>query len=212
MSDQQQSLEAIQDIKKMMERSSRFLSLSGLSGVSAGIFALAGSLFGYRWIYDYYDRYEMRQAYSSVDFRYLKWDLVMLAMVILAAALLSAFYFTWRKAKRNNLPIWDHTSRKMLVNLFIPLITGGIFVFGLLHYNEWRFIAPVCLIFYGLALVNASKYTLSDIRYVGIIEIVLGLVNMWWIGYGLQFWAVGFGVLHIIYGTLMWWKYDRARL
>ena len=158
----------------MMERSSRFISLSGLSGVSAGIFALIGAFIAYKWIADYYDRYEMRQEYNAVDFRYLKWELVGLAMIVLAAALLSAFYFTWRKAKRNKLPIWDHTSRKMIVNLFIPLLTGGIFVFGLLHYNEWRFIAPVCLIFYGLALVNASKYTLSDIRYVGIIEIVLG--------------------------------------
>ncbi len=212
MSDQQQSLEAIQDIRKMMERSSRFLSLSGLSGVSAGVFALIGALIAYRWIYDYYDRYETRQAYNPVDFTYLKWDLIMLAMVVLLAALLSAFYFTWRKAKRNNLPIWDHTSRKMLINLFIPLLTGGIFVFGLLQYNEWRFIAPVCLIFYGLSLVNASKYTLSDIRYVGMLEIMLGLANMWWIHYGLHFWAVGFGVLHIVYGTLMWWKYDRAKL
>jgi hypothetical protein len=100
----------------------------------------------------------------------------------------------------------------MLINLFIPLLTGGIFVFGLLQYNEWRFIAPVCLIFYGLSLVNASKYTLSDIRYVGVLEIMLGLANMWWIHYGLHFWAVGFGVLHIVYGTLMWWKYDRAKL
>lgn len=212
MSDQQQSIEAIQDIRKMMERSSRFLSLSGLSGVSAGVFALIGALFAYRWIYDYYDRYELRQAYNPVDFTYLKWDLILLAMVVLMAALLSAFYFTWRKAKRNNLPIWDHTSRKMLINLFIPLLTGGIFVFGLLQYDEWRFIAPVCLIFYGLSLVNASKYTLSDIRYVGILEITLGLANMWWIHYGLYFWAVGFGVLHIVYGTLMWWKYDRVSL
>ena len=133
-----------------------------------------------------------------------------LAMVILAGAILSALYFTWKKARRNQLPIWDHTSRKLIINLCIPIITGGVFVFGLLQYNEWRFIAPACLIFYGLALVNASKYTLSEIRYVGIIEIILGLINMWWIGYGLYFWALGFGVIHIVYGMLMWWKYDRS--
>ena len=209
MLDQQQPIEAIQDIRKMMERSSRFISLSGLSGVAAGIFALIGAWFAYNWIHQYYLRYENRQGYDAHDFSKLTWNLVGLAMIILACALVSAFYFTWRKAKRNNLPVWDHTSRKLIINLSIPVITGGVFVFGLLHYNDWRFIAPACLIFYGLALVNASKYTLSDIRYVGMIEIILGLANMWWIGYGLYFWAVGFGVLHIIYGTLMWWKYDR---
>jgi hypothetical protein len=210
MSDQRQSLEAIQDIKKMMERSSRFISLSGLSGVSAGIIALIGSWFAYDLIYKYYGRYESRQSYDHHDFRQLTWNLVTLAMVILAGAILSALYFTWKKARRNQLPIWDHTSRKLIINLCIPIITGGVFVFGLLQYNEWRFIAPACLIFYGLALVNASKYTLSEIRYVGFIEIILGLINMWWIGYGLYFWALGFGVIHIVYGMLMWWKYDRS--
>ena len=192
-----------------MERSSRFISLSGLSGVAAGIFALIGAWFAYVRIEEYYVRYESRPGYDPKDFSQLTWNLVGLAMIILVCALLSAFYFTWRKAKRNNLPVWDHTSRKLIVNLAIPIITGGVFVFGLLNYNDWRFIAPACLIFYGLALVNASKYTLSDIRYVGMIEIILGLANMWWIGYGLYFWAVGFGILHIIYGTLMWWKYDK---
>lgn len=210
MTDQKQSLEAVQDIKKMMERSSRFISLSGLSGVSAGVFALIGTWFAYDWIYEYYSNEESSQSYYSPDFKQLTWNLTGLAVIILAAAILSALYFTWRKARRNKLPIWDHTSRKLLINLCIPIVAGGIFVFGLLQYSEWRFIAPVCLIFYGLALVNASKYTLSEIRYVGLIEIVLGLINMWWIGYGLYFWAAGFGILHIVYGTLMWWKYDRA--
>ena len=75
--------------------------------------------------------------------------------------------------------------------------------------DEWRFVAPACLIFYGLALVNASKYTLTDIRYLGYCEIILGLVNVVFIGYGLYFWAAGFGLLHIVYGTAMWWKYER---
>jgi len=210
MTEHMQPLEAIQDIKKMMERSSRFISLSGLSGVSAGICALIGVWFAYQWIYKYYIRYEERGGYDALDFTKLTWNLIGLAIVIFAGAILSALYFTWRKARRNKLPIWDHTSRKLIINLCIPIVAGGIFVFGMLHYSEWRFITPVCLIFYGLALVNASKYTLSDIRYVGLIEITLGLINMWWIGYGLYFWAAGFGILHIVYGTLMWWKYDRS--
>ena len=210
MNDRDQSLEAIQDIRKIMERSSRFISLSGLSGVSAGVCALIGSGFAYKLIGEYYQRYEMRNGYDAADFRVLVWNLLGLAMGILVAALLSAIYFTWRKARRNGLPIWDHTSRKLIINLFIPLFVGGIFVLGLLRYDEWRFIAPVCLIFYGLALVKASKYTLSEIRYVGFIEITLGLINMWWIGYGLYFWALGFGIVHILYGIVMWWKLDRG--
>jgi hypothetical protein len=105
-------------------------------------------------------------------------------------------------------PIWDHTSKKLLLNLLIPLAAGGMFVLGLLHYDDWRFVVPATLVFYGLALVNASKYTVSDIRYLGFLEIALGILGMWYIGYGLYFWAIGFGLLHIIYGLIMWWKYE----
>ncbi len=202
------SLETLQDIKRMMERSSRFISLSGLSGVSAGIFALVGAWVAHQWLADYYTRYNSRGEYGPDDFHALTWRFVMLAVIILTAALAFSFYFTWNKARKNKLPIWDHTSKKLLINLAIPLAAGGLFVTGLLYHSEWHFVAPACLIFYGLALVNASKYTLSDIRYIGILEILLGAVNMYYVEYSLYFWAIGFGLLQIVYGLIMWWKYD----
>ena len=202
------SLDTLQDIKRMMERSSRFISLSGLSGVSAGIFALAGAWVAHQWIGEYYSRYNSRGEYAMEDFHALKWRFLILAAIVLMASLLSSFYFTWKKARKNELPVWDHASKKLLVNLAIPLVAGGLFVMGLLYHSEWHFVSPACLIFYGLALVNASKYTLSDIRYIGILEIVLGAVNMYYADYSLYFWAIGFGLLHIIYGLIMWWKYD----
>jgi len=134
---------------------------------------------------------------------------MILAGIVLTAALMSAFYFTWRRANNNNLPVWDRSSRLLFVNMLIPLVSGGLLILAILRYNDWRFIAPLCLIFYGLALVNGSKYTLSDIRYLGISEIILGLINTQFIGYGLYFWAFGFGILHIIYGFIMWWKNER---
>jgi hypothetical protein len=123
----------------------------------------------------------------------------------------SAIYFTWRKARHNKLPVWDLTSRRMLINLFIPVATGGAFILGMLYHNIWQFVAPACLIFYGLGLVNASKYTLTDVRYVGILEIGLGIINLFYISYGLYFWAAGFGLLHIVYGIIMWWKYEKVQ-
>ena len=209
MDSQNPSLETLQDIKRIMERSSRFISLSGLSGVSAGICALAGAYLAGKYIRSHQDRYHNSMDYTNEDFRTLQWKLVLLAAIILIAALSSSFYFTWRKARKNGLPVWDHSSKKLLINLVIPLAAGGLFVMGLLYHNEWRFVAPACLIFYGLTLVNASKYTLSDIRSVGLLEILLGAVNMYYAEYGLYFWGIGFGLLHIIYGLIMWWKYDK---
>jgi hypothetical protein len=205
---QDQHLDALKDIRKMMQRSSRFISLSGLSGIAAGIWALIGAYFAYDWIAEYYNSYA-DQGYTNENFHSLKWNLFLLAGGVAGLALVSALYFTWRRAGKNKLPLWDHTTKQLVINTAIPMVVGGIFIIAMLQYSEWRFVSPACLIFYGLGLVNGSKYTLSDIRYLGFFEILLGLINTQFIGYGLYCWALGFGVLHIIYGFVMWWKYER---
>jgi hypothetical protein len=203
--------ETLRDIKRMMERSSRFISLSGLSGVSAGICALAGVWIALRWVDDYFRNANYDSAYGYlVDERHLlKERLLGLAAAVLVAALVSSTFFTWRKARRSGLPVWDFSSKKLAINMAIPLVVGALFVLALYIRLEWDMLAPACLVFYGLALVNASKYTLTDIRYLGIIEIVLGCVNLYYAQWGIYFWAIGFGVLHIVYGLFMWWKYER---
>ena len=209
--EQSQSLETLQDIKRMMERSSRFISLSGLSGVSAGLCALIGAYIAHTWILGYYgaNGYIEHHGYMRDGVNSLQWRLVTLAIGVLAAALITSTWFTWRKARKSKLPIWDHASKKLATNMAIPLAAGGFFVLGLIHYSDWFYVAPACLTFYGLALVNASKYTLTDIRYLGVLEIVLGCISMYYPHEGLYFWAAGFGVLHVIYGLFMWWKYER---
>ncbi len=208
----QQPAETLKDIKQIMERSSRFISLSGLSGIAAGTCALIGAWVGWKSLDGYYGSYNSRGIFSGDDFSALKIKLAGLAIIVFIVACASSFYFTWLRTKKQGLPLWDHTSRRLLWNMLVPLSAGAAFILAMLRYDEWRFVAPSSLIFYGLALVNASKYTLSDIRYLGYCEIILGLVNMLFIGYGLYFWATGFGVLHIFYGTIMWFKYERSPL
>ena len=210
MSVQNQHLDTLQDIRRMMKRSSKYLSLSGLSGIAAGCWALVGAYFAYDWITEYYNNYG--DAYSGAAFQKLKSSLLLLAAAVLAAAIMSAFFFTWRRASKNKLPLWDHTTKSLTINMLIPLVTGGLLILAMLRYNEWRFVGSLSLIFYGLALVNASKYTLNEIMYLGLSQIVLGLINTQYIVYSLYFWALGFGLLHIIYGFAMWWKNERHPL
>jgi hypothetical protein len=207
---QQDTLRDVKDIRRMMERSSRFISLSGLSGVAAGIFALIGAWIARYVIFkQYYSHYDELGHWDEEEFVKLKIQSLGLAAAVFVAAFLTAFYFTWRKSHKQGLSLWNHTSRRLFWNMLIPVVAGGLFILGMLQYNDWRFVAPACLVFYGLALVNASKYTLTDIRYLGYCEIIAGLVSMQWINYGIYFWAIGFGVLHIVYGIIMWWKYER---
>jgi hypothetical protein len=207
---QTDTLQDVRDIRKLMERSSRFISLSGLSGIAAGLVALAGAWVARSIIFqDYYVEYNERGGYNPQDFSTLRIRLLGLAVGVFGLSFLLAFYFTWRKSIKLGRSLWDHTSRRLFWNMVIPLAAGALFILAMLQHNEWRFVAPACLIFYGISLVNASKYTLTDIRYLGYCEIIVGLINTQFIGYGLYFWALGFGVLHILYGIIMWWKYER---
>ncbi len=205
------SLQDVRDIRKMMERSSRFTSLSGLSCVAAGICALAGAWLAHYLISGYYGDDLSRWEYSDQSFGSLRIQLLLTAAGTFGAALLGASFFTWRKAKRQGEKLGNHVSRKVFWSMAIPLVTGAIFTLGMLRYSEWRFVAPACLVFYGLALVNAGKYTVADIRYLGYCEIILGLINVLFIQHSFYFWALGFGVLHIIYGVVMWWKYEKGK-
>lgn len=212
MDKRNEQLEAIGEIRSLMERSSRFISLSGLSGVSAGIFALIGAAL----VFYYLDvqPFEGRRYYviDSESFIFglppLKF-MVLVAIGVFISALCSATFFTVRKAKRKGLKIWDRTSLRLMINMVIPLIAGGIFCLGLMYNHEFGLVAPATLVFYGLACINASKYTLNEIRNLGIAEVILGLFGMFQPGLGLELWAIGFGILHIAYGTLMYYKYDR---
>lgn len=213
MNEAQKLSNELQDIKQMMERSSRFISLSGLSGIAAGICALAGawfadSLINKQTVLDLRASATLPDAIVHGDF--LNSRLLQVALVTFVAAFLFAFMFTYRRSKKTNVPIWGTTAKRLMINVSIPMITGCIFLLALIKAGAYDFVAPGCLIFYGLGVLNASKYTLPETRYLGCCEIFLGLVSLYFKGDGLYFWAAGFGVLHIVYGIFMWWKYERS--
>ena len=131
-------------------------------------------------------------------------------MVVLILALVTGIWLTIRKSRKTGQSIWDKTARQLLVSMLIPLVAGGVLCLILMVRGFVSVIAPLTLIFYGLALVNGSKYTLSDIHTLGLLEIGLGLLAAIFMGYGLFFWAIGFGLFHIAYGFLMYRKYDRG--
>jgi hypothetical protein len=212
MDNQKEQLEAIRDIRNLMERSSRFLSLSGLAGIVIGIAAIVGIAAAYAYMGlaidqgGYHTLILNENGEPNGDiFMFLLMDVLLVLVFSIATVSIMAM----KKAEKQGLPKWDGTAKRLLVQLAVPMLAGAILSMILLHHGLVGFIAPVSLIFYGLALFNASKYTVDDIQYFGIVEILTGLLAAIFIDFGLLFWAFGFGVLHIVYGTRIYFKYEK---
>jgi hypothetical protein len=198
--------EDLESIRHLMERSVKFISLSGLSGILAGVYALIGAALAYYQIYsgEVVRTVEYYQGHIPIVA-----NLIYIAMAVLVASILTGLWFSLRKAKKVGVKIWNEPSKRLLINLAIPLIVGGIFTLFLVYRGHYNMVAASVLIFYGLALINASSNLYDEMRYLGYCELIVGLVAAAWPGYGLYFWATGFGLLHILYGSMMYHKYDR---
>ncbi len=201
-------LRDLSEIKQMMNRSSRFISLSGLSGVFAGFYAIAGAVVAIVLLSNH------GAEFDSVRISYMNNEVItqlfLVAVTVLILAIGTAVFLTTRKARKNGQKIWDSTSKRLLINFFAPLTAGGLFCLVLLQYELPGLIAPVMLIFYGLSHINASKYTFGDLKSLGYANLILGLLATQFLNYGIYFWAIGFGLFHIVYGIWMYRKYDRT--
>ncbi len=201
MKKEQDYIRDIAEIRSMMERSSRFLSLSGWAGIMAGIYALAGAFVAWKLL-----SFNPDSIVYTTDTSV---SLLLLGVIVLALAIGTAIADSFQKAKKRGEKAWNITSKRLLASMAVPLVTGGILVVILVLKGLMGLVAPLTLIFYGLALHNAGRYTFKEIKFLGIAEIFLGLVSSYFIEYGLLFWAAGFGVVHIIYGAYMFYRYKR---
>ena len=197
----------LSSIRNLMERSSKFISLSGMSGIMAGIFALTGAFLAYRIVYQTNGGLQYRNYYIN-DLSVL-FELIAIAVVVLLMSIATGVLLTIREANKKGENFWNPVSRRLLTNFAIPLVAGGLFISILIYQGAFGIVASASLIFYGLALISASQYTFSDVKWLGLCEITLGLLAAAFPGYGIVFWSVGFGFLHIIYGTVMHFKYNR---
>ncbi|GBU08085.1 hypothetical protein AwDysgo_14160 [Bacteroidales bacterium] len=195
-------IERINEIKTLMERSSKFLSLSGWSGIWVGLCGMAASAIAY-FMLDIQIDYYSHHTPKTLD------QLLVLAGVTLILSIAGGFYFIAKKAKKEGMPFINTVSKRILIHFSIPLLVGGILSFIFIYHDFFVFVAPTTLLFYGLALFSVYQDTLSEVKFLSCMEIILGLLAFFFLGNGLLFWFIGFGVLHFVYGILMWNKYDK---
>jgi len=194
-----EALNTLNDIKEMMERSSKFKAISGLSIIIIGILASLVSAYIYFFLGDYHINTPA------------KWrTTVIIAIALLVVAFTTVFVMSYLKAKRLNLRFtFDTTMRRLLLNFFIPLGAGGLLCIALLTQQHYGLVSSITLIFYGLALINCSHFSYHELRYLGYAELVLGLIDCFMVDYAVLTWFLGFGVFHIIFGIIFMLKYGR---
>ncbi len=199
-------------IRSLMERSSKFISLSGLSGILAGVYALIGAIAAYK-ILQQAPAYHQSFGVDTPDYNNnttsVLISLILVAITVLVVSILTAIILSYRKAQQKHQPFWSKTSKALLFHMATPLVAGGLLIIIFIARGYFGIVAPASLLFYGLSLVSASNFTFNAVKSLGLCQIALGLISALYPGYGLYFWAIGFGVLHIIYGSVMYLKYDR---
>ncbi|MDR9418148.1 hypothetical protein [Gracilimonas sp.] len=201
MKEEQDYIQDIAEIRSMMERSSKFLSLSGWAGILAGVYALIGAAIAYS-VFEFHPN-EVTYSYTNLS------TIILVATGVLVFAIGSALLDSRRKAQKQDKKAWNATSRRLLVSMAIPLLAGGVLILLFISKGLLGLIAPFTLLFYGLALYNAGFYTIKEVRIMGLVQMILGLLNVAFISYGLLFWVTGFGAVHIVYGIYMYFKYER---
>lgn len=192
------NIDDIKHIRSMMERSTKFLSLSGFSGIGAGVVALIGAYIAKQII-----------AKDITITGNLFYDLSIVATTVLIVASACGLYFSKRKAQKKGDKLWSPVTIQILKDFLVPLGTGGAFCLAMLIHGSSLFIASAMLIFYGLALIASGSRLYRDIKILGACEVILGILAAIFTHQGLLFWSIGFGVLHIVYGIIIYLKYDR---
>ena len=208
MKGQQDYIRDIAEMRSMMERSSKFLSLSGWAGILAGIYALAGAFLAY----NSFDFNPSQPDYGTGNSEGLSSGIlkvIVLASIVLILSIGTAILLSYKKANKQGEKLWNPTARRLVVNMAVPLVAGGVVILILLSKGLIGLTAPFTLLFYGLALYNASKFTYGEVRTLGLIQIGLGLIGSYFVEYGLLLWALGFGVFHIVYGIYIHYRYER---
>lgn len=201
-------LQDIGEIRSLMERSSKFISLSGWAGIFAGIYALVGVYVAITYLhFNPQSLYLEKGEAQNISSNFL--SVVLLALAIFLLAITTAIYFTRRRAKKKEELLWTPAARRLMAEVSLPLIIGGVLLLICLSKGLVGFLAPLSLLFYGIALYTISKFTYVEVRVLGLIEIVLGLAGAYFVHWGVLFWAIGFGVVHIVYGIYVYFKYER---
>ncbi|MFK8060597.1 MAG: hypothetical protein AB8B78_10950 [Polaribacter sp.] len=194
---QKDYLRDISEIKTLMSKSSKFISLSGLSGILAGVYSLLGA--GY-----YFFGIKSEDDFSSSII-----PITVIVLIVFFATTITTVFFTSKRSKITGEKIWGDSTKNLIVSFSTTFYIGVICILILYFKEEYTYLLALLILFYGIAIINASRHTNVIIQPLGFIEVVIGLLCIIYPEFSLWFCILGFGIIHIIYGSIFYFKYDK---
>jgi hypothetical protein len=176
------AIEDLRFIRRTMEGGAAFTAVPGWGGVGMGLTALAAAA--------------LAAAQPSAE----GWLLVWIVEAVLAVAIGSVAIY--RKARRAELPVLSGAGRKFVLSFLPPALAGAVLTVAIWQAGADSLLPGVWLLLYGAAVVTGGAFSVKIVPVTGICFMVLGVLALLATpAAGDLFMAVGFGGLHIVFGT-----------
>jgi hypothetical protein len=178
------AMDNLRFIRESMESASTFTAVSGWGQAVIGATALVATYAA--WVQP------TRRGWLSVWF---------------AEALLSLLvsgWTMWRKARANEVALLSRPGRKLVVNFAPPAAVGALLTAVLFRAGESGLVPAVWLLLYGAGVITGGAFSVRIVPVMGLSFMLLGAAALFlpWPAVNALL-ALGFGVLHIIFGIII---------
>lgn len=194
--DAREAEENLRVIRDLMERSTKYSTFSGLSGVLAGTASITGCIVTHLLQRRFPDPASFRIPFL------LTWSLVILC------AIGGDFLLTKRRATRVGKRIVSRLGKQMVIASAPGLGTGALLTLYFLSHNLLADIFPMWMLAYGIAVCAVGLFSQREVSWLGAAFLAAGTITLLLPLFGLTalpalgliMMAVTFGGFHIVYG------------
>jgi hypothetical protein len=178
------AMDNLRYIRETMERASSFTAVPGWGGVLVGLTAMAAALIAAR----------VRDEH--------RWMLVWACELPLA--LFVGGLTMKRKASAAQLKLLSGPGRKFTLSLAPPLLAGALLSVALARVEAYDILPGLWMLLYGAGVMTGGAFSVKVVPVMGLCFMALGSVALFApISWGNSLMAMGFGGLHVIFGTII---------
>jgi hypothetical protein len=137
---------------------------------------------------------------SQLPLLFLQIGVTVIALVFIVISLVTLWIRAKRTVRKNDQKLWSIFTRKIRWQTLISLLIILIIIIMISNIGYFSLTTPLSLFFYGLFLLNLSRFSSIGLRYLSLAEIILAITSYFIYDKEIIFLALGFGFLPILYG------------